>query len=67
MVINPEYAAAEEIARVLRFPAAVKIEPFAKGKVELVKFKLAKGNKLIGMYVNFSANQYADPLDELPF
>lgn len=31
MVINPEYAAAEEIARILRFPSAIKIEPFAKG------------------------------------
>ncbi|MBQ8505648.1 MAG: NAD-binding protein, partial [Clostridia bacterium] len=30
MVINPEYAAAEEIARVLRFPTAIQIEPFAK-------------------------------------
>ena len=40
MVINPEYAAAEEIARVLRFPSAIKIEPFAKGKVELIKFRL---------------------------
>ncbi|MBQ8427669.1 MAG: NAD-binding protein, partial [Clostridia bacterium] len=27
MVINPEYAAAEEIARVIRFPSAIKIEP----------------------------------------
>ena len=51
MVINPEYAAAEEIARVLRFPAAVKIEPFAKGKVELIKFKLPQGNKLVGLSV----------------
>ena len=58
MVINPEYAAAEEIARVLRFPAALKIEPFAKGKVELVKFKLAKGNKLIGMSVKEMAAKY---------
>lgn len=42
MVINPEYAAAEEIARILRFPTAIKIEPFAKGKVEIVKFKFPK-------------------------
>ena len=35
MVINPEYAAAQEIARVLRFPSAINIETFAKGKVEL--------------------------------
>lgn len=58
MVINPEYAAAEEIARVLRFPAAMKIEPFAKGKVELVKFKLPKGSRLIGMSIKDMAMKY---------
>ncbi len=58
MVINPEYAAAEEIARVLRFPAALKIEPFAKGKVELIKFKLAKESRLIGMSVKDMAAKY---------
>ncbi len=51
MVINPEYAAAEEIARVLRFPSALKIETFAKGKVELVKFRLPEGSPLVGMSV----------------
>ena len=29
MAINPELAAAREIARLLRFPSAIKIEPFA--------------------------------------
>lgn len=48
MVINPEYAAAEEIARVLRFPAANQIETFAKGRVELLKFRLPDGSMLIG-------------------
>ena len=51
MVINPEYEAAEEIARVLRFPAAIQIEPFAKGNVELIKFKLTKDSNIIGMSV----------------
>ena len=51
MVINPEYAAAEEIARVLVFPSALKIEPFGKGKVDLIKFKLTKECKLVGMTV----------------
>ena len=51
MVINPEYAAAEEIARVLRFPTAIKIEPFAKGKVEIIKFKIPESSVLIGMSV----------------
>ena len=51
MVINPEYAAAEEISRILRFPSALSVQPFAKGKVNLVKFKLTKDCKLIGLSV----------------
>ncbi len=58
MVINPEYAAAEEIARVLRFPTALTIEPFAKGKVELIKFKLPKESLLVGMSVKEVAAKY---------
>ena len=37
MSINPEKAAAHEIARVLRFPAAMKLESFSKGRLELVE------------------------------
>lgn len=51
MVINPEQAAAEEIARVLRFPSAIKIDAFAKGRVELMKFRLPDGSRLAGMSV----------------
>ncbi|MBQ7769604.1 MAG: Trk system potassium transporter TrkA [Clostridia bacterium] len=51
MVINPEYVAAQEIARVLHFPSAIKIEPFAKGHVELIKFRLPKDNAIVGMSV----------------
>lgn len=51
MVINPELAAAAEIARVLRFPSAMKIDTFAKGRVELVKFKLPEGSSLVGLSV----------------
>ena len=51
MVINPELAAAKEIARVLNFPSAIKIETFAKGRVELLKFKLPKDSQLVGMSV----------------
>ena len=51
MVINPEYAAAAEIARVLRFPSAIKIDTFAKGRVELMKFKLPEDSPLAGLAV----------------
>lgn len=51
MVINPEQAAAGEMARVLRFPSAMKIDTFAKGRVELIKFKLPENSPLVGMSV----------------
>ena len=51
MVINPEYAAATEIARVLRFPSAIRIDTFAHGRVELFKYKIPEGSILSGMAV----------------
>ncbi len=51
MVINPEQAAAAEIARVLRFPSALKIDTFARGRVELLKFKLPEDSPLAGLAV----------------
>lgn len=51
MIINPDYAAAKEIARVLNFPSAITIETFAKGRVELLKFRLPEGSALAGMSV----------------
>lgn len=49
MAINPEYSAAMEIARVLRFPSAIKIDTFAKGRVEILEFKVSHGCTLNGM------------------
>ena len=40
MAINPEDAAAGEIARVLRFPSAIQIDTFAKGRIEILKFRV---------------------------
>ena len=51
MVINPEYASAAEISRVLRFPSALRIDTFSKGRVELLKFKLPEESSLVGLYV----------------
>lgn len=51
MVINPEYAAAAEIARILRFPSAIKIDTFAKGKLEILKFRLPETSPLVGCAV----------------
>lgn len=48
MVINPDYMAAQEIARLLKFPAALSIETFAKGRVELLKLRLPENCDLVG-------------------
>ncbi len=49
MVINPEEAAAQEIARILRFPSAIEIDVFAKGRVELLRFKIPKESAIDGL------------------
>lgn len=49
MAVNPESAAAQEISRLLRFPSALKIEPFARGRVELVEIKVPENSVLDGI------------------
>ena len=41
-IINPELATAREISRLLRFPAAIKIDTFAEGKIRLIKFEITE-------------------------
>ena len=48
MVINPEFAVANEIARNLIFPDASKVETFVKGRLELVEVPVREGSPIIG-------------------
>ena len=48
MTINPERATAQEISRMLRYPFANNVEPFAKGRVELVEFLAHEGDVICG-------------------
>ena len=48
LCVNPELACANEIARSLRIPTAIKTDTFAKGHVELLKFRLPEGSILEG-------------------
>lgn len=52
MAINPELAAAREIARLLKFPSVIKIDTFSKGRVELMKFIIPQGSVLEDMHVH---------------
>ncbi len=49
MIINPEHAAALEISRLLKFPSAIEVDTFAKGRVELLKCKVEAGSPLCNL------------------
>lgn len=49
MIINPEFSAAMEISRLLRFPSAIDIDTFAKGRVEMLRLRLSSSGILDGM------------------
>lgn len=49
MVINPEQAAAAEVARIIKFPSAMKVDMFARGRVELIKISIPQGSALDGI------------------
>ncbi|MBQ9413629.1 MAG: Trk system potassium transporter TrkA [Clostridia bacterium] len=63
MVINPEFASAADIARLIQFPSATEIESFAKGRVNLVRFDIPTGSAVDGtMIANLSKTIGADVL-----
>lgn len=51
LAINPELAAAREISRLLKFPSAIKIDTFAKGRVDILKFIIPDHSGLHNMRV----------------
>jgi trk system potassium uptake protein TrkA len=51
MIINPEWAAAQETARLLRFPSAIEIDTFAKGRIELLRFRIDSSSILAGQKI----------------
>lgn len=46
MIINPQATVAREMARQLRYPSALKVDAFARSRVELVTYRLTEGNPL---------------------
>ena len=59
LFINPEYATAQEISRILRFPSAAKIDSFARGRVELIKFKVLPEFQLNNMTIQAISTKYS--------
>lgn len=47
MIINPEYSAAYEIAKILQFPSAINVENFFGGKVRMAEFRIKESDQLL--------------------
>ena len=62
MIINPEYEAAVEAARLLYLPAAILINSFAHGSAEIVKIKIPEGSVLDGKTVAYLGSNYTNDL-----
>lgn len=58
MIINPEDTAAREIARILRFPSVIKIDTFAKGRVEILKFKVSPDSAVANIKIADMSNKF---------
>ena len=63
MVINPDLAAAREIARILSFPAAFSVEPFARGRIDMIGFYVSAKDALAGVPLSaFNRKRIAEVL-----
>ncbi|MBQ2750921.1 MAG: Trk system potassium transporter TrkA [Clostridia bacterium] len=51
MVVNPELESAREIYRLLRYPAAIGIDTFAKGRVDLAEMIISENSPLAGLQI----------------
>lgn len=51
MVMNPEFAAAKEIAHLIQVPDAMEIDTFAKGRVDLLRVAISENSPLHNMKV----------------
>lgn len=62
LVINPDFEAADEIARIIEFPAATKIETFSKGRIELAEITVAKESGLVGVMLKDLKKTFNTPM-----
>ncbi len=52
LIVNPERQAAEEIERLLKYPAFLKIDTFSKGRAEIIEIRVDKESKLNNLALN---------------
>jgi trk system potassium uptake protein TrkA len=62
MVINPEQATADEIARSMNFSTAMNVESFAKGRVKLIEINVTEDMPIAGMRIRDIPNKFSSQI-----
>lgn len=52
MIVNPELESANEIRRMIMFSSAMKVDTFAKGRIEIIELRINQGMPLDGIQLN---------------
>ena len=58
MIVNPEYEAAREAARLIRLPAAMKLEKLARGQVEIAEIHIGEFHPFIDLPLKEFKNKF---------
>lgn len=58
MIINPDLEAANEIANIINFPEAIKVDTFANGAVDLVELFIPDNSPLAGLTLSSIHDKY---------
>lgn len=62
MAFNPEFRTASDIAKILKFPSAKRVESFAGGKATMIEFDILEGNPVIGKNLIDISKEYGKVL-----
>ncbi len=61
-MVNPELYAAGEISRIIRMPSAIRVDSFAKGRIDLAEIKIEEGSRLDGLKLSLLPSTYRSKL-----
>ncbi len=61
-MVNPELYAAGEISRIIRMPSAIRVDSFAKGRIDLAEIKIESDSRLDGLKLNQLPSAYRSKL-----
>lgn len=62
LMINPEYSTALEIFRLIQFPAAMDVESFSNGRIDMAEIKIKKESPLCNMKISNIPAGYSEDL-----